>query len=114
MTDFVKGSSKPKTEETFSDKIRKLINPNLCFKQDGKKVTINDIKDILIDCKEGDYLFGSKDEHWNIYFEGNANISFPKQNGDFFIDNKKINGYANKNNEGIVESISNIYIYDLF
>ena len=110
MKDFVSGSSKPIIQETMRDKICRSITPNLCFKRNGKVIKISAITDKkLSEPSKGDYILGDKNKHWNVCFNGEAQITIPDENG-FPSNNLRFEGYAIVNKEEQIEEISDILL----
>ena len=84
--EFVKGSSKPKQDETLESKLRSKIKSCPFLTEESNVASITYLKLI-----PGEY-FDQKNEKYNYKFEADASIDFKVEN-DVRSENKIIRGY---------------------
>ncbi len=103
---FVKGSSKPKVEETLETKLYSMINSELIYKDGSKVLDVVDVSDIII-CrvKKSDYIVHTK-EKFNYEFEGMVSLSF-KQNEILCTYPKNIKGYFQSDDDKEIQRMFN-------
>ena len=105
--EFVKGSSKPKQDETLESKLRSKIKSCPFLTEERNVASITYLKLI-----PGEY-FDQKNEKYNYKFEADASIDFKVEN-DVRSDNKKIRGYFLSEDKEIQKLSDDIQIIKSF